>query len=490
MPSEGQLPTVDGVEQQESVGNQEALDQFLANIVLSTEVENREKGDDKPRVTISTIHSAKGLEWPVVFVPAVYEGSIPHSRAEDADEERRLLYVAMTRAQALLTLTLPLRQTREQENTVLTPFLPEDLHKRLAERGPNFSDEVVADIAKILRRDMPSQEALTRGLQSLSKDESAEDNLWPSDGSHRLTLEQMQAMMPVHGMSLQEALKRNTSTFPGASLSCSTSTWDTKYGVGTTITNTSSFSTANMSVGFTTAKHELETNRPPSVPTLVPSTSNPEPQRKKLKLEKAKSAQGSIATFFSKPRQVITITDTPAEEAREHWRSVPMPRPEPLLAPLPAAVKLESTIPTELSSHRLAASSNHRPYSTSTHLGSSELSKDSAITSNFKRPRPALEPTSPNARKKYVFLSSSPPPDDSTGPKIIDLEAVSNSETNPIHIDDDENSAPLMITNTSKPAATSLSLLKQQTSAKNGFGVKRTLGVRRALAGWDDRKNR
>ena len=48
-----------------------------------------------------------GLEWPVVFVPGVYQGSIPHSRAEDVDEERRLLYVAMTRAQGLLYLSFP-----------------------------------------------------------------------------------------------------------------------------------------------------------------------------------------------------------------------------------------------------------------------------------------------------------------------------------------------------------------------------------------------
>lgn len=54
-----------------------------------------------------------GLEWPVVFIPAVYEGSIPHSRAEDKDEERRLLYVAMTRAQALLYMSCPVRNSQK-----------------------------------------------------------------------------------------------------------------------------------------------------------------------------------------------------------------------------------------------------------------------------------------------------------------------------------------------------------------------------------------
>jgi hypothetical protein len=72
---------------------------------------------------------------------------------EDAGEERRLLYMAMTRAQALLTLTLPLLQSREQEQSSLTSFLPETIHKRLSNRGPLFSDKVVADIASILKRE-------------------------------------------------------------------------------------------------------------------------------------------------------------------------------------------------------------------------------------------------------------------------------------------------------------------------------------------------
>ena len=48
-----------------------------------------------------------GLEWPVVFIPGLYQGSIPHLKADDTDEERRLLYVAMTRAQSLLYLSFP-----------------------------------------------------------------------------------------------------------------------------------------------------------------------------------------------------------------------------------------------------------------------------------------------------------------------------------------------------------------------------------------------
>ncbi|CAE6483102.1 unnamed protein product [Rhizoctonia solani] len=59
------------------------------------------------KVTLLTCHSAKGLEWPVVFVPSVVDGVYPHHKSQSIsiDEERRLLYVACTRAQCLLYLT-------------------------------------------------------------------------------------------------------------------------------------------------------------------------------------------------------------------------------------------------------------------------------------------------------------------------------------------------------------------------------------------------
>lgn len=60
-----------------------------------------------PKISLSTIHGAKGLEWPVVFVPGLSEGVFPGPFAADGDEEeeRRCLYVAATRAQYLLYLS-------------------------------------------------------------------------------------------------------------------------------------------------------------------------------------------------------------------------------------------------------------------------------------------------------------------------------------------------------------------------------------------------
>jgi DNA helicase II / ATP-dependent DNA helicase PcrA len=70
------------------------------------------EGDDEGLLTLSTIHSAKGLEWRVVFVLWVVDGRFPsyHNVADDADveEERRLLYVAVTRAKDYLYLTYPI----------------------------------------------------------------------------------------------------------------------------------------------------------------------------------------------------------------------------------------------------------------------------------------------------------------------------------------------------------------------------------------------
>ncbi len=80
---------------------------FLQNISLSTDMDNEEEGDEHC-VTLMTVHSAKGLEFPVVFVVAMEEGMFPSTKALDegnVDEERRLCYVAITRAKERLYLT-------------------------------------------------------------------------------------------------------------------------------------------------------------------------------------------------------------------------------------------------------------------------------------------------------------------------------------------------------------------------------------------------
>jgi DNA helicase-2/ATP-dependent DNA helicase PcrA len=85
-----------------------ALEAFLEQTSLVNDTDSMEAGTDK--VSLMTIHSAKGLEFPVVFVIAVEEGILPHERGRgdlsELEEERRLLFVAMTRARSELQLSL------------------------------------------------------------------------------------------------------------------------------------------------------------------------------------------------------------------------------------------------------------------------------------------------------------------------------------------------------------------------------------------------
>ncbi len=93
-----------------------SLDNFLENLALdppndSVAMTSQSEEADKDKVTISTIHSAKGLEWPVVFVNSLVDGITPHHRSladfEELEEERKLFYVACSRAKSRLYLTAP-----------------------------------------------------------------------------------------------------------------------------------------------------------------------------------------------------------------------------------------------------------------------------------------------------------------------------------------------------------------------------------------------
>ncbi|MHB0979703.1 MAG: ATP-dependent helicase [Thermoleophilia bacterium] len=82
------------------------LSDFLAEISLYADADSRR--DDDELVTLMTLHNAKGLEYPVVFIAGMEEGMFPHSRALDEqnlEEERRLCYVGITRAMEWLHLS-------------------------------------------------------------------------------------------------------------------------------------------------------------------------------------------------------------------------------------------------------------------------------------------------------------------------------------------------------------------------------------------------
>ncbi|MFD0696308.1 DNA helicase PcrA [Paenibacillus sp. GCM10027628] len=89
-----------------------SLVSFLTDLALIADIDTMDKdkdADEKDAVVLMTMHSAKGLEFPVVFVIGMEEGVFPHSRAfsdnEELEEERRLAYVGITRAEEELFLT-------------------------------------------------------------------------------------------------------------------------------------------------------------------------------------------------------------------------------------------------------------------------------------------------------------------------------------------------------------------------------------------------
>jgi len=114
----------------------DTLDLFLQQVALVADADTRQ--DDEGLVTLMTLHNAKGLEYPIVFMVGLEEGVFPHSRALDEgglEEERRLCYVGITRAMRELTMTFA---RRRNVFGAATPGLPS---RFLAEIPPDLVDE-------------------------------------------------------------------------------------------------------------------------------------------------------------------------------------------------------------------------------------------------------------------------------------------------------------------------------------------------------------
>lgn len=88
-------------------GDEASLENFLSDVALVSDIDDAELGDDA--VTLMTLHSAKGLEFPTVFLAGMEEGIFPHARTlldeSEIEEERRLCYVGITRAEKRLYLS-------------------------------------------------------------------------------------------------------------------------------------------------------------------------------------------------------------------------------------------------------------------------------------------------------------------------------------------------------------------------------------------------
>lgn len=202
--NDDELPMVQGLEQTKDTN---ILGRFLANISLASDAQ---RGDDvqdpTALVTISTIHAAKGLEWPIVIVPSVYNGSIPHARSEDSDEERRLLYVAMTRAQALLYLSCPLYGSQGFSHKVeLSHFISSFASKAFAQKGPVLNSAVLSEVAKILGRELVTERVAVKGLPPTF---SPEDDTFPIEPVDPKNADN------VHGSGHNQTSKRKLEKIP------------------------------------------------------------------------------------------------------------------------------------------------------------------------------------------------------------------------------------------------------------------------------------
>lgn len=137
-----------------------SLEGFLEGASLVADVDAVDEHAGK--VTLMTLHAAKGLEFPVVFVVAVEQGLLPHERSlqdnspHELEEERRLLFVGMTRAQERLFLTQTETRTirGKKLSTIPSPFLRE--MELVYTNGLSVGDPRSAFIAERSQRDAGS----------------------------------------------------------------------------------------------------------------------------------------------------------------------------------------------------------------------------------------------------------------------------------------------------------------------------------------------
>jgi DNA helicase II / ATP-dependent DNA helicase PcrA len=126
-------------------GNFDDILEFLGQLSLMSSVDGEPTGDknevDDERVTLSSIHQAKGLEWKVVFLIWLVDGQFPNGRILEADdlpmleEERRLFYVAITRAKDDLYMTYPMTNPKSYSGDTLC-------------RPSRFLDDFPADLVE------------------------------------------------------------------------------------------------------------------------------------------------------------------------------------------------------------------------------------------------------------------------------------------------------------------------------------------------------
>ena len=468
------LPNIEGLEQQRGNAAEEALSKFLANVTLASELQReeediKENGALQPQVTISTIHAAKGLEWPVVFVPSAYHGCIPHSRAEDTDEERRLLYVAMTRAQALLYISCPTKNSQREETT-LSPFLStKPVGNLLVSQGPTINSSTVNDIARILRRDSPTYAQIFEACEKL---QSLEDNLWPLTGDEEVkAIRAKWSKWNSNEFSEHSLKRRRMQNNERSSVEGVTACLKGQIGNTTTMQSSSTFSYNTSFISAAAQLQHVDENE--KVDSRPSGDEKPSKARKEVDVNHKSSlaprgGQSNLMSFW-RVEAGTDRTSTTFEEigdgrlgdlatCRSHTS-----RNETVTGLNATANQFASRtpnlpIPEALATHRLQP------------------------LSYTNRPRPLIHEEEPPRKKAYVFLSSSPP-------HIEDFVEAAEDQ-----FEGQSPSEPMIGTEDSKVASRQKDILPSRTfhttsiaQLHTELAPRKTLGVRRSMNGWSAR---
>jgi DNA helicase-2/ATP-dependent DNA helicase PcrA len=133
-----------------------SLVDFLENIALISDLD--QLGEDQSALTLMTLHSAKGLEFSVVFLSGMEEGLFPHSRSMDStdelEEERRLCYVGITRAKERLYISYAIQRTLHGSSIISTP-------SRFIGEIPDYLVEDISSYSKQKTSTSPFQKRAT-----------------------------------------------------------------------------------------------------------------------------------------------------------------------------------------------------------------------------------------------------------------------------------------------------------------------------------------
>ena len=138
---------------EEHLASEGSLVDYLEQVALMTDLDSYDGSLD--RVTLMTLHAAKGLEFPIVFMVGMEEGLFPHSRTtdgdEDLEEERRLCYVGITRAQQHLSLLGASRRRKfgkleQRDPSRFLMEIPENILNRVDRDVISFATEEEQDV--------------------------------------------------------------------------------------------------------------------------------------------------------------------------------------------------------------------------------------------------------------------------------------------------------------------------------------------------------